>query len=85
MRWVLSVLIFCVGMAGAVYIYVWDGHIAVPSAVAAITLVFSCMALVVGGSDGKAGPAPERRFNQQPEASWPRRDETPDSRNYRRG
>jgi hypothetical protein len=89
MRWVISFLVFVAGMAGAVFFYMWAGQIAVPAAIAASTLVFTCMVLTVGGdsdptSQGSRTESARQSFNPPPQSSWPDRDGTPDSQAYRR-
>jgi hypothetical protein len=83
MRWVLSFFLLVGSVVGATYVYLWNHHLAVPLAMGAVGLVFSCMALAIPGETKSTTPA--RRFNQ-PESEWPESDTPagPDSRLYRR-
>ena len=83
MRWVLSFFLLVGSIVGATYVYLWNDNLAIPLAMGAIGLVFSCMVLSIPGETKST--TQERRFNP-PERGWPEREipAGPDARLYRR-
>ena len=80
----MSVFILCAALTGASAVYLWNDNLAIPLAMSAIGLVFSCMVLATPGQPRSEADR-ERRFNHPP-GNWPHRGVPagPDARLHRR-